>query len=479
MDTPHSGPPRSGILAPGLAATTVGSFVLVFLAAFESLAVTTIMPVVSAELGGAQLYALAFAGPLAAGVVGMVAAGAWADRTGPTGPLYAASLLFSAGLLVCGLAPGMEVLVAGRLLQGLGGGGITVALYVVVARIYPGALHPQIFAAFAAAWVVPSMIGPFVAGTTAETVGWRWVFLGVVVLVAAALLLVRPSLAALPPRPAPESRPLPDPRPGEAAPGRAGAGATRPRTRLLWSVLAAVAVLALDRVGALPWPAALWSVAAAAAALAALRRLVPPGTLTARRGLPTVILVRGAVSAGFLGAEVYLPYLLMERYAFPASLAGLALTGAALSWAGASAVQGRLGGRLDHTRAVAGGALLVLTGITGVLATTLLGWPAAVAIAAWTVAGAGMGLMYPRLSVMTLAASPPGQQGANSSALSIADSMGAALALALTGIVFAAVPAAPFAAVFLFATAIALGAALAAPRTRAAATAGPGVAPGG
>ena len=62
---------------------TLGACALVFLAAFESLAVTTIMPLVSRELDGAALYALAFAGPLATGVIGMVAAGNWSDRRPP------------------------------------------------------------------------------------------------------------------------------------------------------------------------------------------------------------------------------------------------------------------------------------------------------------------------------------------------------------------------------------------------------------
>ena len=65
----------------------------------------------------------------------------------------------------------MEVLVLGRLVQGLGGGAMTVALYVLVARVYPPTLHPKIFAAFAASWVIPSLVGPFAppAGRLADS----------------------------------------------------------------------------------------------------------------------------------------------------------------------------------------------------------------------------------------------------------------------------------------------------------------------
>src|SRR6478609_4586232 len=130
MMTSHDA--TAGILQRPYLLATAGAWALVFLAAFESMAVTTIMPVVSRELDGAGLYALAFAGPLATGVIGMVAAGNWADRRGPSAPLYASVALFAAGLLIAGTAVSMPILVAGRLVQGLGGGAMTVALYVVI-----------------------------------------------------------------------------------------------------------------------------------------------------------------------------------------------------------------------------------------------------------------------------------------------------------------------------------------------------------
>ena len=193
------GPTRasSGILVGEYLWITIGACALVFLGAFESLAVTTVMPVVSADLGGERLYALAFAGPLATGVIGMVVAGNWSDRRGPSAPLYTSVAAFVVGLLVAGFASTMEIFVVARFAQGLGSGAMTVALYVVVARVYPKDRLPAIFAAFAAAWVVPSLIGPTVAGFVTELLSWHWVFLGVVVLVVFALLMVVPALKGL------------------------------------------------------------------------------------------------------------------------------------------------------------------------------------------------------------------------------------------------------------------------------------------
>ncbi len=449
----------AGILQRPYLLATAGACALVFLAAFESMAVTTIMPLVSRELDGAGLYALAFAGPLATGVIGMVAAGNWADRRGPSAPLYASVALFAAGLLIAGTAVSMPILVAGRLVQGLGGGAMTVALYVVIARVYPARLHAQVFAAFSAAWVIPSMIGPFAAGVVAQLSSWHWVFLGVVGLVVPALAMILPAMRGMRSAERSDGAATDTPKPK-------GAGVPWAFGRMGWAALAALAVLGLNLSGQVPGVG--WVIAAVALVIAmlAVRPLVPRGTLGAHRGLPSVILMRGVASAAFFGTEVYVPYLLTERYSFTPAFAGLALTGSAIAWAAASAVQGRMGSRLGNAPAVRIGSALVLGSVVVVLMTTAFSWPAAVAIAGWLFAGAGMGLMYPRLSVMTLALSKPDDQGFNSSAMSISDSLGGALSLAVTGLVFSALTttAASFAGVFALTSTIAVVGLIIAPR---------------
>jgi MFS family permease len=421
------------------------------------MAVTTIMPLVSRDLDGAGLYALAFAGPLATSVIGMVAAGNWADRRGPAAPLYTSVALLAAGLLIAGIAVSMPMLVAGRLVQGLGIGGMTVALYVVIARVYPARLHAQVFAAFSASWVIPSMIGPFAAGVVAELSSWHWVFLGVVGLVVPALAMILPAMRGM--RSTTESSRVP------WAYGRMG-----------WAALAALAVLGLNLSGQVPGVGWVMAAVALVIAMLAVRPLVPRGTLGAHRGLPSVILMRGLASAAFFGTEVYVPYLLTGRYSFSPAFAGLALTGSAIAWAAASAVQGRMGSRLGNALAVIIGSGLVLGSVVIVLVTTVFAWPAAVAIAGWLFAGAGMGLMYPRLSVMTLALSKPEDQGFNSSAMSISDSLGGALSLAVTGIVFSALTttAGSFAGVFVLTSAIAVVGLIIAPRVAVRRPAGAG-----
>ena len=165
---------------------------------------------------------------------------------------------------------------------------------------------------------------------------------------------------------------------------------------------------------------------------------------------------------------MYLPYLLMDRYALTPAVAGLALTGGAIFWSLGSAVQGRMGESLGNERAMLIGSVLGVTAIVLVLATAAWHWPAFVAIAAWGLGGAGMGLVYPRQNVHMIKLSTTANQGFNSSALAIADSMGSALALAAAGLIFAAFSGNDsFVAVFAFTALIGLALIVLTPRTRA------------
>ncbi|MEI5676205.1 MULTISPECIES: MFS transporter [unclassified Nocardioides] len=441
-------PPRPRLLSPSYAATTAGMFALCALVAFEATAVTTVMPGVADRLDGVGLYALSFAAPLASGVVGMVAAGGWSDRRGPMLPLAVALVLFSLGLVVCGSAPGMEVLVAGRVLQGLGGGALTVCLYVSVGLVFPAALQPSVFASFAAAWVLPSLFGPALAALVADTVGWRWVFLGVVVLVALAAALVLPALRRV--VVAPTAAPF-------------------PVRRLQWAVTAAVAVLVLELLGSRRGPLLLLAGVALVVVGIALRRLLPAGALSGARGLPAVIATRGLLSAAFFCGEAYIVFVLQESWGLSAGRAGLALTVVGVVWAASSQLQGRLGDRVADTTAMGAGTLLVLVGTAALALVVATHLHPALAVASYVVAGAGMGFGYPRTGVAMLAASSDADRGFNSSALSIADSLGGAFALSASGIVYATAErsgADPFLPVFVLAAALAVLGVLAATRTR-------------
>ncbi|PVU84096.1 MFS transporter [Cellulomonas sp. WB94] len=429
---------------------------LVALGAFEALAVSTAMPSVVADLGGIALYAMAFAGPVATSVIGLTLAGFWSDRRGPVAPLIVGVTLFVVGLVVAGLAPSMLVLVGGRIVQGVGTGLYSVVLYVIVARVYPEHLQPRVFAAFAAAWVIPGIIGPYLAGLVVEHAGWRWVFLGVPALAVPAVLALWPALVGVRGEPV-----VGRPEPAPARAGRRGVGL---------AVLTAAGVLALHRGGQSHGAAELgWLTAGVVATAVALPRLLPAGTLRAARGLPSVIVLRGILSAAFFGAEVFLPLLLQTHHGLSPAGAGAVLTFGALTWSTGSWARGRSLGGVSDAGWVRFGAIVIGVGVVlaGLLA--LDGTPVAVGFVGWAVAGLGMGAAFPTLSVLLLRLSAPHEQGVNSAALQLMDAVGVALVLALVGSLFAALggPVTPQSFVGGFAVSIALAALAAgiAPRT--------------
>jgi predicted MFS family arabinose efflux permease len=220
-----------------------------------------------------------------------------------------------------------------------------------------------------------------------------------------------------------------------------------------------VAVLALELLGSARGVAGIGALGALVLVVLALTRLLPPGSLTGRPGLPSVIATRGLMSAGFFCAEAYIVYVLQEQWGLTPGRAGIALSVVGVTWALSSQLQARLGARVSHVRAMEVGSLLVLTGVLALAVTVWLDLPAILAGATYVLAGAGMGFGYPRTSVAMLDVSTDADRGSNSAALSIADSLGAALALSVSGVVFAAAQrqdANPFLAVFVFAIGLGL-----------------------
>jgi MFS family permease len=408
----HIEPPEVGSLRdPEHRLQVVGLVIVITVVAIEAMSVATVMPTVVRSLHGLRFYSWGFTAYLLADVVGMVDAGRRCDRRGPTPSLLGGLGLFAAGLVVASLAPDMGVFLAGRVLQGLGGGSMIVAAYVVVARGFPDALHPKVFGVLSAAWVVPSLLGPALAGLVASTFSWRWVFAGIAPVAIGGALLLVPVLRGLPDAPRGDTR-----NPNGISRGiqlAAGLG------------LIQVAAEATD------W----WSIPLLAAGLTLgllpLRRLLPAGSLRLARGLPAVVVLRGVLTCAFFGAESYLPLTLTRVHHATPRIVGIPLTLAAIGWSAGSWWQGRRARqrvtllRTGFTTVAAGVALLALIASPSVSL-----W---FAVPIWAAAGAGMGIAMPTTSVLTLDLSPAATQGANSAALQISDMVGSIIGIATVG----------------------------------------------
>jgi MFS family permease len=400
---------------------SIGVLMSVTVVAFQSLGVGTVMPAVARDLGGLERYGWAFSAFMLASLVGSVAAGQDVDRAGPVRGYLAAVGSFAAGSVLAAVASSWDVLIAGRVLEGLGAGALVVVTYASASRAYPPAMYGRMLALMSSAWVLPSLAGPAIAGLVADHATWRWVFVLLLPFLPVAGVLTLPGLRALDlPRSA----------------------ARKGRRLLVALALAAGVGVFLGGLETDPLPLLLLLCGAGIAlALPALKSLLPAGTLRAARGLPSGIAVRGLLAVAFLGCDAFLPLALIELRDFSVSEAGLVISAASVSWSLGSFLQAHLdrrdGGTGRQGRLLAGLAL-VLCGI-GVTASGVLaeGVPVAFAIAGWMVAGLGIGIGYASVAALVLSAAPAGEEGGVSSALQLAETIGIALFTGIGGALIA------------------------------------------
>lgn len=406
-----------GILSAPYRAATVGMVALISLIAFEALAVTTAMPTVARELNGLKVYALAFGGVLATSIIGMTLSGRWSDRRGPAPAIWTGLVGFVAGLLIAGLARTMPALLLGRLVQGFGAGCLFPALYVIVGRLYPERLRPKVFASFSAGWVVPALIGPAISGAIVEHVGWRWVFLAVPILAVPAAIALRGALRTI-----------------ERTTGTPADASGRMLNAVGASIGACLLFLAGQESG---WLAVAMFLPAVALLVGCGRRLLPKGTLVAARGLPAVIALRGVAASAFFGTEAFLPLMFSHEHGMSPLGSGLAISGGALGWFSGSWYQGHYASISRQALLNRGTAAMLLGTVLAALGT--FHWmPVTVSIAGWAFTGLGMGMAYATVSVLTLSMSSMEEQGTNSSALQLCESLMVAATLAIGGSLFAA-----------------------------------------
>lgn len=402
---------------------SVGAVALVTLGAFENRAVSTVLPTVAADLHGLWLFGAASAAPLVAFVVATTVAGGWADRHGPVRVLRAGMALFLAAELLMALAPAMPVFVGGRLVSGLAEGMLDIGLTVLVARALPAQLRPRIFAAFAAAWVLPSLLGPSVAGLVTEQVHWRAVFLLGPALLVPVWALLRPAMTATPA-------------------GDTPADADAPRATG-WAVVVALALAGLtagaalvveDRRAMAACGAALVLVSTALL-VPALRAVLPAGTLTGARGIPALTALRGLLGAAFGTVAGLLPLMLTQVHHYGPAAAGVSLTVTGLFWAVGSQLQSLsiVQRRMSVVARLRTGFALVTVGVLGPTLTAVGVLPPWLGLGVWAVAGVGIGICSPTISTHVLTLSTHGDQGRSSAASFLAPSVSQAVAFAASG----------------------------------------------
>ena len=425
---PHRSSPPS-ILHREHLPFAVGAVALVTLGAFENRAVLTVLPTVAERLGGLWLFGAASAAPMISFVLATAVAGTWADRRGPLEPMCAGLGLFVLAQAAMGLAPSMAVFAGARLGGGLAEGLIDVGLVVLMARALPEELRAKVFAAFAAAWVLPSVLGPTLAGAVAEHLGWRTVFLMAIVLVVPATAMLRPAMARARATLAEPTRWTSDER------RMVGAAAL---------VAAALALLTaggslLTREGPLTFLGATASLVGLFVLMPSVRAVLPPGVLTLDRGIPTVIALRGVVAAAFGLVGAFIPLMLTAVHDFTPTTAGVSLTVTGLFWSAGSQVHGLswVQRAVPPVQRLRIGFGLIAAGVVGPALLSLGLLPAWAGLSLWAVAAIGMGVSSPTLSTHLLSLSPATSQGRHTAASNLTGSVSQSLTLGAAGALFA------------------------------------------
>jgi len=148
-----------------------------FLAAADQTLLATATPSIAAELGGLRDTTWISVGYLIAMTATVPLYGRLGDRYGRRDTLLAALAVFSIGSLACGLAASLGMLVAARVLQGLGGGGLMVMAQSLIGELVPPRERARFQAYFATVFTLANVGGPLIGGLIVQHTGWRWLFL--------------------------------------------------------------------------------------------------------------------------------------------------------------------------------------------------------------------------------------------------------------------------------------------------------------
>ncbi len=412
--------------APEYRRLSIGIVALVSVFGFEGIAIGAVMPVAAADLNAISNYAVAFTSFTMASLLGMTFAGLWANKIGLARVVVFAVAALALGSMVAGFAPNLAVLTVGRSIQGFAMGIDLVTMYVVIGRMYPEALRAKALGMLAAAWVVPGLIGPGLAGLLVEISSWRMTFWIVPLLLIGPIMLLIPELKKLPFVPSP----------------------VRTDAKIqITSVLVAIGALAVFQAGASHvgrWNTAL-VVAIFIGSLGvtawSTKALMPRGFLRMAPGIPAIVGMRGVVAGAFFAAEIYVPLALQEIRGTSVALSGGVLTAATITWFAGSWLQGSHKLKYSRQQVLFAGVLLTCLGIAltpvAVFVPSSIMVAALVASVVWGIAAFGMGMCFPTLGVLMLDQSPDEEHARHSASLQMSDSFGVIIATALAGSVLA------------------------------------------
>lgn len=362
---------------------------------------TTILPTVVREIGGLDFYAWNTTLFVIASILGAALSSPVLAQTGPRGGYIVAAAVFVVGTLACAAAGSMPAMLAGRFVQGLGGGILLALAYAMVRRVYPEPLWPRALALLSSMWGIATLLGPAVGGIFAELDLWRGAFLILVpfaALIAGAAFLVLPRRAA----DGKGAEPLPLVQlvlltiaVFAASWGGIGENIVSTVTGMLTALVLVVLFVVVERTGT--------------------RKLLPAETFRLPGALGSLYATSALLAMTVTCTEIFLPLFLQELHGRSPLEAGYIAAVMSAGWTAAAILaSGFQGAR--RTLAVRAGPVLSLAAMIALALVLPVADPVsgpagdwlrlALICAALIVGGAGVGLAYPHLSAMVLQVAP-------------------------------------------------------------------------
>ena len=397
------------------------------IASISQTIVTTALPEIVADLGGADRYSWVFSAYLLTSTVTVPVWSGLSDLYGRRRFFIAGILLFMAGALLAAVAQSMDVVIVARGIQGLGAGALMPLALATVGDLIPARDRPRWQGFMAIAFATSNLLGPTVGGWIVDHTSWRAVFLVVVPLGAVALAVVVTTVR------------IPVPQRGEDRLDILGAA-------LLTSGLVGLIVgtVELGAGLALTHRAVLGSLGAAGLLLCLLvaheRRasapIIPVLLLAepARRMILLAIFLTGLTSWGAIMTVSLFAQTVLD---LSATQSGLLLTPMMLAMIAATAASGMLISRSGAYKwALVSGPPVIATGF-GLMALLTPSAPIVAAIGAVVVVGLGQGLLAINLLTALQNIVPSRHLGAATGAIELFRGSGGTIGVALIGALIA------------------------------------------
>jgi len=390
--------------------------------------VTTVLPSVVQDIGGLSWYAWNTTLFVVASIIGAALSVRLLAALGPRGAYLAALAVFALGSIACASAGSMAGMLAGRSVQGLGGGTLAALSYALIRVVFAPPLWPRAVALVSGMWGVATLCGPAVGGLFAQTGHWRWAFWMLLPVCLLQALLVIAQL-----------------RPADKTEAATDATPRIPALQIALLAMSVLAVAAASLSAQLGWQAigVVVGIALGAAAILVDRRaqvrLLPTGATRLTSPLGAVYATVALLLAGTT-TEIYVPYFLQTLHGYTPLAAGYLTAAMAAGWSVASLVssgrEGASAARLLRAGPVlAAASLLALALLIPASGTMPPGAQMLLCGLALAGAGAGVGIGWPHLLTRVLSLALPAEGGMASAAITTVQLYGMAIGAAIAGLV--------------------------------------------